>query len=411
MQMKIGARTVSSLRREFPVLARRFNDHQLVYLDSAATTQKPQVVIDAVRRYYERSNANVHRALYSLAAEATAAYEESREKARSLINAASTSEIIFTRGTTEGINLVAQAWGRSELREGDEILLSEMEHHSNLVPWQLLASEKGCTLRFVPWDENGELDLDTLEDLWTDRIRLVAMVHMSNVFGTINDVRRIARFAHERGAIVLLDGAQSVPHLPVDVQDLDCDFLAFSGHKMCGPMGIGVLYGREGLLEKMPPFLGGGEMISAVWLDRAQWADLPHKFEAGTPNVAGAVGLGAAIDYLRELGLANIHEYERELAARVLETLSGVPGLTIYGKAKERGAVFSFNLSEVHAHDVAQFLDQQGIAVRAGHHCAHPVMRKLGVPSTARASFYLYNEPREAVLLAEALERVGAFFG
>jgi cysteine desulfurase/selenocysteine lyase len=407
---RVGERLVSEIRRDFPILARRFHGKPLVYLDNAATTQKPAAVVDALRAYYERSNANVHRALYALADEATTAYEEARRKVQRFLGARSPHEIVFTRGTTEAINLVAQSWGRSRVGAGDEILLTEMEHHSNLVPWQLLAAEKGAALKFIPFDGRGVLELDRLEELWSDRTRLVSLAQMSNVFGTINDVERVIRFAHARGVPVLVDAAQSVPNLPVDVQALDCDFLAFSGHKMCAPMGIGVLYGRERLLEEMPPWMGGGDMISAVWLDHATWNDLPYKFEAGTPNVAGAVGLGAAIDYLSGLGLAGIRAYEGALADQVLEALRAVPDLHIHGQSPERGAVFSFTLGDVHAHDVAQFLDRDGLAVRAGHHCAHPIMRKLGVPATGRASFYLYNTPEEALALAASLGRAREFF-
>jgi len=407
---RVGDRTVDSIRGDFPILTRRFHGKPLVYLDNAATSQKPVRVLDALRAYYEESNANVHRALYSLAEEATAAYEESRRRLAAFLGARSAREIVFTRGTTEAINLVAQSWGRANLKPGDEILLSEMEHHSNLVPWQLIAAEKGARLRFVPFDGRGVLELDRLEDLWSERTRLVALVHMSNVFGTINDVDRVIRFAHERGVPVLLDAAQSAPHMPIDVQALDCDFLACSGHKMCAPMGIGALYGRERLLEQMPPYMGGGEMISAVWLDRSTWNELPYKFEAGTPNVGGAVALGAAIEYLSELGLANIRAYEESLATAALEALREIPEVRVYGDAPLRGAVISFTLGDIHAHDVSQFLDGEGVAVRAGHHCAHPVMRKLGVAATARASFYFYNTPEEARTLASGLRKAREFF-
>ncbi len=407
---RVGERLVSDIRRDFPILARRFHGKPLVYLDNAATTQKPAAVIDALRGYYELSNANVHRALYALAEEATAGYEEARRKVQRFVGARKPGEIVFTRGTTEAINLVAQSWGRAKLGPGDEILLSEMEHHSNLVPWQLIAAERGATLRFIPFDGRGVLELDRLEDLFSERTRLVALVHMSNVFGTINDVERVIRFAHERGVPVLVDAAQSAPNMPIDVQALDCDFLAFSGHKMCAPMGIGALYGRERLLEEMPPYMGGGDMISSVWLDHATWNDLPYKFEAGTPNVGGAVALGAAIDYLGGLGLANIRSYEEGLAEQSLEALRAVPDLHIYGESPARGAVISFALGDIHAHDVAQFLDREGVAVRAGHHCAHPIMRKLGVPATVRASFYLYNTLEEALALAASLNRAREFF-
>jgi cysteine desulfurase / selenocysteine lyase len=406
----VGGRTVASIREDFPLLKRTFHGKPLVYLDNAATSQKPTRVLEAVQAYYVSSNANVHRALYALAEEATAAYEASRRKVQKFLNASSPREIVFTRGTTEGINLVAQSWGRSHLGPGDEILLTEMEHHSNLVPWQMIAAERGARLRFIPFDARGVLELERLDELWSDRTRIVAMSHMSNVFGTINDAARVIRYAHERGVPVLLDAAQSVPHMSVDVRELDCDFLAFSGHKMCAPMGIGALYAREKLLEEMPPWMGGGEMISAVWLDRATWNELPYKFEAGTPNVEGAVGLGVAVDYLAEIGMGAIRAYEEHLVTAALDALRTVADVRIFGASPERGGVISFALGDIHAHDVAQFLDREGIAVRAGHHCAHPIMRKLGVPATARASYYFYNTPEEATALAAALSRAQEFF-
>jgi cysteine desulfurase/selenocysteine lyase len=408
---------VAAVREDFPILGRTVRGRPLAYLDSAATSQKPRPVLRAIAEYYERSNANVHRALHTLAGEATAAYEESRRAVQAFIGARRPAEVVFTRGATEAINLVAASWGRSRLREGDEILLTEMEHHSNLVPWQLVAAERGCRLRFIPFRGDGTLDLDVLDRLEAERIRFVALTHVSNVFGTVNDVRRVVEWAHRREAPVLVDAAQSAPHLPVDVQALGCDFLAFSGHKMCAPMGIGVLYGREELLAAMPPFMGGGDMIRAVWLERAEWNELPYKFEAGTPNVEGAVGLAAAIRYLGALGMENIRAYEERLTRYTLERLERVPGLTLYGPpaaarpsmdaaaAGGRQAVFSFNLDGVHPHDLAQLLDWEGIAIRAGHHCAHPLMRKLEVPATARASLYLYNTFEEIDRLAGALGR------
>ena len=407
-----------SVRDDFPILARnlpvpggRGEVRPLVYLDNAATSQKPRCVIDAITRYYERSNANVHRGLHRLWEEATEAYESSRAAVARYINARTTREIIFTRGATEALNLVAAAWGRHSLRPGDEILLTEMEHHSNLIPWQLVAEASGASLRFIPFDEHGLLELDELDRLLTDRTKLVGVTHMSNVFGTINPVRRIVEAARERGAVVLVDAAQSVPHMPVDVTELDCDFLAFSGHKMCGPTGVGVLYGKEHLLEAMPPYQGGGEMISSVWLDRATWNELPYKFEAGTPNIAGAVGLHAAIDYLSALGMEAIRTYEEELTRHALERLGGVPEIHIYGEAPERGGVIAFNLGDLHPHDVAQFLDHEGIAIRAGHHCAYPIMRKLGVAATARASLYFYNTADDVDRLVDALDKTKEFFG
>ena len=408
---RVGDRLLSEIRGEFPILTRKMpGGKALVYLDNAATTQKPAPVLDALTGYYRRSNANVHRAPYSLGEEATALYEASRERVGRFVNAASPSEIVFTRGTTESINLVASSWGRAHLNEGDEILLTEMEHHSNLVPWQLLARERGCTLRFIPFTAEGVLDLDALDRLWSGRTRFVALVHVSNVLGSVNDIRRVIDFAHDRGVPVLVDAAQSVPHLPVDVQTLGCDFLAFSGHKMYGPTGIGVLYGREALLDGMPPYMGGGDMIRAVWLDRAEWNDLPYKFEAGTPNIAGAVGLGAAVDYLSDLGMDSVRRYEAGLTDHALSRLREIPGLTLYGPKRRRSGVVAFNLGDLHAHDVAQGLDSEGIAVRAGHHCAQPVMRKLGVSSTVRASFSFTNTREEIDRLAHALAGVKEFF-
>ena len=409
----VGGRLVSSIREDFPILSVVPKNRQdtIAYLDNAATTQKPRSVINAITGYYESMNANVHRALYSLGEEATAAYEAARRKVQRFINAEKPTEIIYTYGTTEGINLVAHSWGRTNIHSGDEILLSEMEHHSNLVPWQLLAAERGATLRFIPFAPDGSLAVDQIDDLITEKTKLVAMVHVSNVFGSINRVKHVIEAAHKRNIPVLIDGAQSVPHLPVDVQELDCDFLAFSGHKMVGPTGIGILYGKERLLEEMPPFLGGGEMIEAVWLDHATWNEPPYKFEAGTPPIAQTVGLGAAVDYLSEIGMENVFAYETELTEYADERLSRVPGIELYGKAPERVGVFSFNVVGMHSHDVAQYLDTAGVCVRSGHHCAHPIMRKLGVPATARASLYFYNTREEIDRLAEALEKAKEFFG
>ncbi|MFZ5518190.1 MAG: cysteine desulfurase [Candidatus Zhuqueibacterota bacterium] len=405
------------LRQDFPILSRNMsaakNNGQftrLIYFDNAATTQKPRQVIEALVRYYENSNANVHRALHTLGEEATGAYEKSRRKVASFIRANSTREIVFTRGTTESINLVATAWGRKFLQAGDEIILTEMEHHSNLIPWQLLAKDKGVRLRFIPLLENGTLNFRSLGELLNERTKLISLVHVSNVFGTINPVRGLIRKAHRRGIPVLLDGAQSVPHLPTDVQELDCDFLAFSGHKMCGPTGIGVLYAKEKWLEQMDPYQGGGEMISSVWLDRATWNELPYKFEAGTPNIAGAIGLGAAIDYLSRLGLAGITRYEQELTTYASLKLHRIDGMKIYGKAPERSGIISFNLDAIHPHDMAQFLNNTGIAVRAGHHCAQPAMRKLGLAATTRASFYFYNTFEEVDIFVDAVKKAKEFF-
>ena len=406
----MGPRTVEDVRRDFPLLDRRIGGEALAYLDNAATSQKPREVLDAIRVYYELSNANVHRALHTLGEEATAAFEEARKKVQRFLNAEKPSEIVFTRGTTEAINLVASAWGSQELKPDDVVLLTEMEHHSNLVPWQLACARSGSRLRFIPVEADGTLDLAKLEHSWDPRTRLVALTHMSNVLGTINDVKAVAALAHRRGALVLVDGAQSVPHFPVDVQDLDCDFFAFSSHKMCGPMGIGALYGRERILDAMPPWMGGGEMIRAVWPEKSTWNDLPWKFEAGTPNVEGAVGLGTAIDYLHGLEFRNIAAWEEELSRHAHQSLGAADGVTLYGSAPRRGPVFSFTLGSIHAHDVAQFLDKEGIAVRAGHHCAQPLMRKLGVPATVRASLSFYNTFSEIDRLAAALDGALRFY-
>jgi len=400
------------IRQDFPILAREVKPGiRVVYLDSTATSQKPTQVIEAMNEYYRWSNANIHRGIHTLAEEATALYESSREKIASFINASSPREIIFTRNTTESINLVAQSWGRAHLRKGDSILLTEMEHHSNLVPWQILAADKELDLIFVPITGRGLLDLDEFQNLLHQGPRLVALTHMSNVLGTINPIKEIARTAHEMGALVLVDGAQSVPHFPVDVQELGIDFLAFSGHKMCGPTGIGVLYGKKTLLEEMPPFLGGGDMIKRVTLEGFSANEIPHKFEAGTPAIAEAIGLGAAVDYLSEINLAAIAEHERVVISYALERLAEVPGITVYGPdAPFKGGVASFTLNGVHAHDVAQILDAQGIAVRAGHHCAMPLHEKLKVTATSRASFYLYNTIEEIDRLIDGLYKVKELF-
>ncbi len=406
----IGTRSVEDVRAEFPILDRTVNGRPLAYLDNAATSQKPRQVLDAIRVYYEHGNANVHRALHTLGEEATAAYEEARGKVQRLLNARSSREIIFTRGTTEAINLVASSWADSNLARGDVVLATEMEHHSNLVPWQIACARRGCSLRYIHLAADGTLDLEEAEKSWDPRTRLVAVTFVSNVLGTINDVKGIAALAHARGALVLVDGAQAVPHVRIDVQDIDCDFLAFSGHKVYGPMGIGALYGREKILDAMPPWMGGGEMIRSVSLEQSTWNDLPWKFEAGTPNVEGAVGLSAAIDYLHSLGLSLIGKREEELAAYARERLGGVREINQYGAAPRRSAVFPFTLGAIHAHDVAQFLDREGIAVRAGHHCAQPLARKLGVPATVRASLSFYNTFSEIDRLVDALEGALRFY-
>lgn len=395
---------VNAIREQFPLLDQSINGHRLAYLDSTATAQKPLAVLDAMDRYYRTINANVHRGVYQISEAATEAYEGTRRTIGRFIGAKSTKEIIFTRNATEAINLVAHSWGRANLQAGDRILLTVSEHHSNLVPWQLLATQIGLELDFIELDDQGRLDLSNLDQLLTERTKLVAMTHMSNVLGTINPVERVIAAAKQVGALVLMDGAQSVPHIPVNVQALGCDFLAFSGHKMCGPTGIGVLWARRELLEAMPPFMGGGDMIKRVGLRESSWNDLPWKFEAGTPAIAEAIGLGAAIDFLNELGMQAIHERERQLTHYAWDKLSAIDGLTIFGPpAAERGGLLSFTLAGVHAHDVAAILDTQGIAVRAGHHCTHPLHDIFGVPATVRASFYLYTLEEEIDRLAEAL--------
>ena len=404
---------VKRIRQDFPILQRRVHDQPLVYLDNAATTQKPRQVIDALVNYYSRYNANIHRGIHALAEEATAAYEAVRERTARFLHAPSARGIVFTRNATESINLFAHAWGRARLKPGDQMLLTAMEHHSNLVPWQLLAKATGATLAFLPVTDDGRLRLDELDALLTARTKLVAFTHASNVLGTINPAREIIARAHAHNAVVLLDAAQSVPHLPVDVQQLGCDALVCSAHKMLGPTGVGVLYAREELLESMEPFLGGGEMITDVQLTTATWNEIPWKFEAGTPNIAGVIAFGEALAYLERLGMEAIRAHERELTVYALKRLGEVAGITLYGPSAadaERGGVVSFNLEGLHPHDVGTVLDAEGVAVRAGHHCAKPLMRRLGVAATVRASVYLYNVREDVDRLVEALEAVKAFF-
>ncbi|MGQ9463622.1 MAG: cysteine desulfurase [Candidatus Fervidibacter sp.] len=403
---------VKTVRKDFPTLQRNVRDKPLVYLDSAATSQKPQCVIDAEREFYERYNANVHRGAYLIAEEATAAYEGAREKVAQFINAPSKECIVFTRGTTEAINLVAYSWGWTNLREGDEILLTEMEHHSNIVPWQLIAERTGARIKVVPITDDGLLDTYAFEGSLTERVKLVAVTHVSNVLGTINPVQEICRKAKEAGAVVLVDGAQAAPHMPVDVQTIGCDFYAFSGHKMCGPTGIGALYGRIELLEAMPPFLSGGEMIRTVTFERTTFNDVPYKFEAGTPPIAQAIALGTAIDYLTSIGMEQIRAHEVTLTRYALERLKEVSKITIYGNAplEHRGGVIAFNIGDIHPHDLATFLDAHGICIRAGHHCAQPLMRRLGVVATARASLYFYNLPDEIDALVRSIREAVRFF-
>ena len=404
---------IRRIRQDFPILNRKVHDKPLVYLDNAATTQKPRQVIDALVNYYTRYNANIHRGLHVLAEEATAAYEAVREHTARFINARSSRSIVFTRNATEAINLFANAWGRSNLKPGDQILLTEMEHHSNLVPWQLIAKATGAKLAFIPITDDGLLDLKSLETLLGTRTKVVSVTLMSNVLGTINPIAQIAAAAHRHGALMVVDGAQGVPHLPVDVQQLGCDVLVCSAHKMLGPTGVGVLWAREDLLESMEPFLGGGEMISDVQLTSASWNEIPWKFEAGTPNIADVIAFGEALTYLERIGMANVRAHEMELTAYALKRLGEIEGLTLYGPADvtQRGAAIAFNLNGLHPHDVGTVLYAEGVAIRAGHHCAKPLMRRLGVVATARASFYLYNTPEEVDRLVEALYRVKSFFG
>jgi len=403
---------VHRIRKDFPILERKVYGKPLVYLDNAATSQKPRQVIDALVDYYENYNANIHRAVHCLGEEATAAYEEARAKVAKFINAPSPESVIFTRNTTEAINLVAYTWGRANVLEGDEILLTQMEHHSNLIPWQRLASEKGATVRYIELTDTQTLALDGLENLFDARTRIAAMPHVSNSLGTINPVKKIAAEARRNGTLFLVDGAQGAPHLPVDVQAIGCDFYAFSSHKMLGPTGVGVLYGRPELLEEMEPFLGGGEMIRKVTFEGATWNDLPWKFEAGTPNIADVIAFGSAIDYLNKLGMENVREHEIEITDYALTRLSQLEGIVMYGPPdpRERGGVVSFNFGDLHPHDIGTVLDHHGVAIRAGHHCTQPLMRTLGVSGTARASFYIYNTPEEVDVLIEALEATRDFF-
>jgi len=403
---------VQAIRRDFPILGRQVHGKPLVYLDNAATTQKPRAVIEALVHFYEHQNANIHRAIHTLGEEATAAYEETRAKVSRFINAPRPEAIVFTRSATEALNLVASAWGRANLREGDEIVLTQMEHHSNMVPWQRLAQEVGASVKYIGVTDDGTLDLDGLDDIITDRTKLVSVTQVSNAFGTINPLEKIIAAAHRRGALAVVDGAQSVPHMPVDVQAMDCDFLAFSGHKMLGPTGVGVLYARYDLLEAMEPYQSGGEMISRVRLEGATWNDVPWKFEAGTPNIAGVVAFSAALDYLSALGMDNVRAHERELTAYALGRIRQLKDIIVYGvqDASQRGGVVSFNYPDIHPHDVGTILDREGVAIRAGHHCAQPLMRRFDMAGTARASFYIYNTLAEVDALVAGIEKARAFF-
>ncbi|MDR9856958.1 MULTISPECIES: cysteine desulfurase [unclassified Paenibacillus] len=401
----------NAIREQFPILKQEINGHPLVYLDSAATSQKPLAVIEALRHYYEYDNANVHRGVHTLGSRATDAYEGAREKVAKFIHAKSTKEIIFTRGTTTSLNMVASSYARSILAEGDEIVLTPMEHHSNLIPWQQVAKATGAVLKYVKLQEDGSVTLPEVEKVVSDKTKIVTMAYVSNVMGVINPVKEIAALAHRHGAVMVVDGAQSTPHMKVDVQDLDCDFYAFSGHKMCGPTGIGVLYGKQALLEAMEPVEFGGEMIDDVGLYDSSWKELPWKFEGGTPIIAGAVGLGAAIDFLESIGLDAIAAHEHDLAAYAVDRLSEIDGLKLYGPRERKVGLVTFNLGEVHPHDVATVLDASGIAIRAGHHCCQPLMRWLEASSTARASFYLYNTKEDVDRLISALIQTKEYFG
>jgi len=403
---------IKDIRKQFPILDQEVNGKPLVYLDSSATSQKPLQVIEAIEKYYREINSNVHRGVHTLGTRATDAYEGAREKVRKFINAKSTQEVIFTRGTTTSINTVAASYAAANVKEGDEIVITYMEHHSNIIPWQQVARRTGAQLKYIPLQEDGTISLDDVRAAITPNTKIVSVMHVSNVLGVINPVKEIAQIAHENGAVMVVDGAQSAPHMKIDVQDLDCDFFAFSGHKMCGPTGIGVLYGKKHLLENMEPIEFGGEMIDFVHLYESTWKELPWKFEGGTPIIAGAVGLGAAIDFLNEVGLDNIAEHEHKLAAYALEKMSAVEGMTVYGPldAAKRAGLVTFNISDVHPHDVATVLDAEGIAVRAGHHCAQPLMRWLKATATARASFYLYNTEEDIDKLVEGLVKTKEYF-
>ena len=405
-----GAFDVERVRADFPILEQKVHGKPLVYLDNAATSQKPRAVIDAISRYYEGTNANIHRAVHHLSEQATEEYEAARVTAQNFIDAASSTEIIFVRGTTEGINLVAQTFGRANIHEGDEIIVTDMEHHSDIVPWQLLAGDRGAKLRVVPINDRGELILDEFAKLLGQKTKLVCVTHVSNALGTINPVRRIVEMAHAQSIPVLVDGAQAVPHLKVDVQALDCDFYSFSGHKIYGPTGIGVLYGKKALLEAMPPYQGGGDMILNVTFEKTTYNRLPYKFEAGTPDIAGVIGLGAALEYVSGIGVEKIGAYEHELLDYATAAVSSIPGLKIIGTAKEKAGVLSFTLENIHPHDIGTILDQEGIAIRTGHHCSQPVMRRFGLDSTARASFAMYNTKQEVDALVRGIERVREVF-
>ena len=401
---------VQEVRKDFPILHQEVNGHPLVYLDNGATSQKPRSVIDAVRHYYERDNANVHRGVHTLSERATNDYEGARDTAQRFINASDRKEVILVRGTTDGINLVAQSYGRSLLKAGDEIIISTMEHHSNIVPWQMLAAQTGAEVKVIPVNEEGELEMDAYMQMLGPKTRIVSVVHVSNAMGTLNPVKSIIDTAHEVGAVVMLDGAQAAPHLAIDVQALDCDFYSFSGHKVFGPTGIGVLYGKAELLEKMDPYQGGGDMIRSVSFDGTTYNDLPYKFEAGTPNIAGAIGLGAALDYVSNLGIDAIAAHEHDVLETATRVMSEIPGVRLIGTAKEKSSIISFVMDGVHPHDIGTVVDSEGVAIRTGHHCAMPLMKRYGLAATARASFALYNTREEAEALAGAVWKVKEMF-
>lgn len=401
---------VEKIREDFPIFNRLIKGKRLVYLDSAATTQKPMYVIETMSKFYKNNYANVHRGAYTLSEESTALYENARSLTAKLINAPLSDSIVFTRNATEGINLVANSWGTEFFKNGDEILLTQMEHHSNLVPWQIIAKKTGAKLKFIMLNKNGELDLSELQEKINEKTRFVSLVHVSNSLGTINPIKEIIHHAHSYNIPVLVDATQSVPHMNVDVQDLNCDFLVFSGHKMLGPTGIGVLYGKPELLDRMPPFMGGGEMINEVHLEWSDYRKIPWKFEAGTPNIAGAIGLASAIEYINSIGIDNVHKHGLSLAKYAIDKLSNIDGLEIYGPEKNRGPLVSFNLKNIHPHDVSTILDEFGVAVRAGHHCTQPVMQWLDVPATVRASFYIYNSYEDIEVLINGIKRTKEIF-
>lgn len=411
--MAAHALDTGRIREDFPILAQTVHGRPLVYLDNAATTQKPRAVIDALVRYYETTNANIHRGIHQLAVQATEQYEASRLKAASHIGAPNADGIVFTRNATESINLVARAWGDANIGEGDEIVLTLMEHHSNIVPWQLLARRRGAALRYAAVTDDGLLDLDSIRSLITPRTKIVSLTHASNVLGTINPVAEVAEMAHAVGALLLVDGAQSAPHLPTDVTALGCDFFAYSSHKMLGPTGVGVLWARDGLLDAMDPFLGGGEMIALVHPEESTWAEGPHKFEAGTPNIADVIAFGTAIDYLHDLGMDRVREHEKQLTAYAIDAVHALPGVAVHGPldVELRGGAVSFSMEGIHPHDVSTIVDQYGVAIRAGHHCAQLLMRRLAVPATNRASFYIYNDERDVDALVAALREAQKVFG